>query len=76
MADERTRDKDRTGPPPDVSGDAGTAHEGAVSTGREGDSIAQDRVTSGKPDLPIEKDRSRESDLGIDADELSEKRGE
>ena len=76
MADERHEDKDRIGPPPDVSGDLGTAPEGAVNVGREGDSIVQDRVASGKPDVPIEKDRGRESDVAIDADELSEKRGE
>jgi hypothetical protein len=37
---------------------------------RGGDVIVNDSVASGKPDLPIDRDPGRESDIAIDADEL------
>jgi hypothetical protein len=38
--------------------------------GRGGDVIVQDSVASGKPDLPIDKDFGRETNVAINADEL------
>jgi hypothetical protein len=41
--------------------------------GRGGDVIVQDSVASGKPDLPIDKDPGRETNVAINADELGER---
>jgi hypothetical protein len=38
--------------------------------GRGGDVIVQDSVASGKPDLPIDQDPGRETNVAINADEL------
>jgi hypothetical protein len=38
--------------------------------GRDGDVIVQDSVASGKPDLPIDRDPGRETNVAINADEL------
>jgi hypothetical protein len=38
--------------------------------GRGGDVIVQDSVASGKPDLPIDRDSGRETNVAINADEL------
>ncbi len=43
---------------------------------RGGDVIVQDSVASGKPDLPIDKDPGRETNVAINADELGEKGAE
>jgi hypothetical protein len=40
---------------------------------RGGDVIVQDSVASGKPDLPIDKDPGRETNVAINADELGER---
>ena len=37
---------------------------------RGGDVIVNDSVASGRPDLPIDRDPGRESDIAINADEL------
>ena len=37
---------------------------------RGGDVIVNDTVASGKPDLPIDRDPGRETNVAIDADEL------
>jgi hypothetical protein len=38
--------------------------------GRGGDVIVQDSVASGKPDLPLDRDPGRETNVAINADEL------
>ena len=38
--------------------------------GRGGDVIVQDSVVNGRPDLPIDQDPGRETNVAIDADEL------
>jgi hypothetical protein len=38
--------------------------------GRGGDVIVNDSVASGKPDLPIDRDPGRDTDVAINADEL------
>jgi hypothetical protein len=43
---------------------------------RGGDVIVQDSVASGKPDLPIDKDPGRETNVAINADELGERGAE
>jgi hypothetical protein len=40
--------------------------------GRGGDVIVNDSVASGKPDLPIDRDPGRDTDVAINADELGE----
>jgi hypothetical protein len=42
--------------------------------GRGGDVIVQDSVASGKPDLPIDRDPGRETNVAINADELGKAR--
>jgi hypothetical protein len=37
---------------------------------RDGDVIVQDSVVNGRPDLPIDRDPGRETNVAIDADEL------
>ena len=37
---------------------------------RGGDVIVQDSVASGRPDLPIDRDPGRETNVAINADEL------
>jgi hypothetical protein len=44
--------------------------------GRGGDVIVQDSVASGKPDLPIDNDPGRETNVAINADELGVGRAE
>jgi hypothetical protein len=44
--------------------------------GRDGDVIVQDSVASGKPDLPIDRDPGRETNVAINADELGVGRAE
>ena len=39
---------------------------------RGGDVIVNDSIASGKPDLPIDRDPGRETNVAIDADELGE----
>jgi hypothetical protein len=41
---------------------------------RGGDVIVNDSVVSGKPDLPIDQDPGRETDVAINADELGSQR--
>lgn len=43
---------------------------------REGDVIINDSVASGRPDLPNDRDPGRDTDVGINADELGRKRVE
>jgi len=43
---------------------------------RGGDVIVNDSVASGRPDLPIDRDPGRESDIAINADELGRKKVE
>jgi hypothetical protein len=43
---------------------------------RGGDVIVQDSVASGKPDLPIDRDPGRETNVAINADELGRERAE
>ena len=38
--------------------------------GRGGDVIVNDSIASGRPDLPIDRDPGRDSDIAINADEL------
>ena len=44
--------------------------------GRGGDVIVQDSIASGKPDLPIDQDPGRETNVAINADELGARREE
>ena len=37
---------------------------------RGGDVIVQDSIASGKPDMPIDRDPGRETNVAIDADDL------
>jgi hypothetical protein len=37
---------------------------------RGGDVIVNDSIASGKPELPIDRDPGRETDIAIDADQL------
>ena len=37
---------------------------------RGGDVIVQDSIANGRPDLPIDKDPGRETNVAINADEL------
>jgi hypothetical protein len=47
------------------------AHERARNEdGRGGDVIVNDSIASGRPDLPIDKDPGRETNVAIDADAL------
>jgi len=39
---------------------------------RDGDVLVQDSVANGRPDLPIDRDPGRETQLGINADELGQ----
>ena len=39
---------------------------------RGGDVIVNDSIASGKPDLPIEEDPGRDTNVAIDADRLGE----
>lgn len=71
MAEERSRNEREQEPTPGISGDAGKAPHGSVSLGRGGDSIVQDRATSGTPDLPIDRDPGRETNVAINADDLN-----
>ena len=41
---------------------------------RGGDVLVNDSVASGKPDLPIDRDPGRETNVSINADELGEAR--
>ena len=43
---------------------------------RGGDVIVNDSVASGKPDLPIDQDPGRETNVAIDADRLRNDAGE
>ncbi len=40
---------------------------------RGGDVIVQDSIASGKPDLPMDRDPGRDTNVAINADELGEK---
>jgi len=40
--------------------------------GRGGDVIVNDSVASGRPDLPIDRDPARETNVAINADDLGE----
>ena len=40
--------------------------------GRGGDVIVNDSVASGRPDLPIDRDPGRETNVAINADDLGE----
>ena len=42
--------------------------------GRGGDVIVNDSIASGKPDLPIDRDPARETNIAINADELGSNR--
>lgn len=41
---------------------------------RGGDVVVNDSVASGKPDLPIDRDPGRETNVAIDADDLGHAR--